>query len=67
MNFKLPPGVDAPPFPSVENGFGSKVHRVLNDARFDEFDAMPAYIELQRPLIEARRRTMQAELNAQTV
>ena len=67
MNFKLPPGVNPPPFPSVENGFGCKVHRVLNDARFDEFDVMAAHIALQRPLIEARRRAMQAELNAQTV
>jgi hypothetical protein len=65
MNFKLPPGVNPPPFPSVENGFGCKVHRVLNDARFDEIDAMPAYMELQRPLIEARRREAQAMNAAQ--
>ena len=60
MTGKLPPGINPPPFPSVENGFGCRVQRVLNDARFDEFDAMPAYIELQRPLIEARRRAAQA-------
>ena len=66
MNGKLPPGINAPPFPSLENGFGYKVHRVLNDARFDEFGAMPAYMELQRPLIEARRRAAQTERGAET-
>jgi hypothetical protein len=65
MNFKTPPGVNPPPFPSTENGYGYKVYRVLNDARFDEFDAMPAYMELQRPLIEARRREAQAMNAAQ--
>jgi hypothetical protein len=66
MNFKLPPGVNPPPFPALENGYGCKVFRVLNDARFDEYDAMPAYIEMQRPLIEARRREAQAMNAAQT-
>jgi hypothetical protein len=65
MNVKLPPGVNPPPFPSVENGFGCKVHRVLNGPRFDEFDAMPAYIALQRPLINERRRDAQAMNAAQ--
>jgi hypothetical protein len=67
MNFKLPPGLNPPPFPSVENGYGYKVFRILNDARFDEYDAMPAHIELQRPLIEARRRLAQAMGETQTV
>jgi hypothetical protein len=59
MNFKLPLGVNPPPFPALENGYGYKVYPILNDARFDEFDAMPAYMELQRPLIEERRRVTQ--------
>jgi hypothetical protein len=67
MNFKLPPGVNPPPFPALENGYGYgyKVYPILNDARFDEFDAMPAYMELQRPLIEARRREAQVVNAAQ--
>jgi hypothetical protein len=65
MNVKLPPGVNPPPFPSVQNGYGCKAHSVLNDARFDEYDAMPAYIELQRPLIAERRRIAQTMNAAQ--
>jgi hypothetical protein len=66
MNFKLPPGVNPPSFPAVQNGYGYKVYRVLNDARFDDYDAMPAYMELQRPLIEERRSVAQAMNAAQT-
>jgi hypothetical protein len=66
MNFKLPPGVNPPPFPALENDYGYKVYPILNDARFDEHDAMPAYMELQRPLIEARRRVAQA-MNASQI
>lgn len=66
MNFKLPPGINPPPFPSVENGFGYKVYRILNDPYFDHDPAMNAYMELQRPLIEARRRAAQAERGDQT-
>lgn len=67
MNFKLPPGVNPPPFPSVENGYGFRVSRVLNDPYFDHDEAMNAYMKLQRPLIDARRRAMQTEGDAQTV
>jgi hypothetical protein len=66
MNVKLPLNVNPPPFPSIENGYGYKVYPILNDARFDEFDAMPAYIELQRPLINERRREALSMNAAQT-
>jgi hypothetical protein len=59
MNFKLPPGISAPPLRSVESALTYKVSGVLKDAPCDDYEIMAAYIELQRPLIEARRRQAQ--------
>jgi hypothetical protein len=61
MNFKLPPGINAPPLCSVESALTYKVSGVLKDAPCDDYEIMAAHIELQRPLIEARRRQAQAE------
>jgi hypothetical protein len=60
MNFKLPPGVNPPPLRSLESAMTYKVSGVLKDAPCDDYEIMAAYIELQRPLIEARRRQAQA-------
>ena len=56
MHGKLPPGVDAPPLQSVESALTYKVSGVLKYAPCDDYEAMAAHMELQRPLIEARRR-----------
>ena len=56
MYGKLPPGVDAPPLQSVESALTYKVSGVLKYAPCDDYEAMAAHMELQRPLIEARRR-----------
>jgi hypothetical protein len=61
MNFKLPPGINAPPLCSVESALNYKVSGVLKDAPCDDYEIMAAYIALQRPLIQARRRQAQAE------
>jgi hypothetical protein len=61
MNFKLPPGVNPPPLRPVESALTYKVSGVLKDAPCDDYEIMAAHIELQRPLIEARRRQAQAE------
>ena len=61
MNFKLPLGVDAPPLQSVESALAYKVSGVLKYAPCDDHERMAAHIELQRPLIEARRRAAQAQ------
>jgi hypothetical protein len=61
MNFKLPPGISAPPLRSVESALTYKVSGVLKDAPCDDYEIMAAHIELQRPLIEAQRRQAQAE------
>ena len=55
MNGKLPPGINAPPLQSVESALTYKFSGVVKYTPCDDFDAMPAYMELQRPLIEARR------------
>jgi hypothetical protein len=60
MNVKMPPGVTAPPLRSVESALSYKVSGVLKDAPCDDYEIMAAHIELQRPLIEARRREAQA-------
>ena len=61
MNFKLPPGVDAPPLNSVESALSYRVSGVVKHAPCDDYERMAAYMELQRALIEARRRAAQAE------
>jgi hypothetical protein len=61
MNFKLPPGVDAPPLQSVESALSYKVSGVVKYAPCDDYEMMATHIELQRPLIEARRRAAQAQ------
>jgi hypothetical protein len=60
MNVKMPPGVNPPPLNSVESALCYKVSGVLDDAPCDDYERMAAHIELQRPLIEARRRQAQA-------
>jgi hypothetical protein len=65
MNFKTPPGINAPPLRSVESALSYKVSGVLKDSPCDDYEIMPAYIELQRPLIEERRRVAQAMNAAQ--
>ena len=69
MNFKLPPGVDAPPLRSVENALTYKFSGVVKYVPCDDYEAMVAHMELQRPLIEARRRAALAgqEIFSQTV
>jgi hypothetical protein len=61
MNIKMPPGINPPPLNSVESALTYKVSGVLRDAPCDDYEMMVAYIELQRPLIEARRHQAQAE------
>jgi hypothetical protein len=65
MNFKTPPGINAPPLRSVESALSYKVSGVLKDAPCDDYEMLAAHIELQRPLIEARRREAQAMNAAQ--
>jgi hypothetical protein len=65
MNFKLPPGVDAPPLRTVENTLSYKVSGVVKDVPCDDYEMTVARMELQRPLIEARRREAQARSKAQ--
>ncbi len=62
MYGKLPPGVDTPPLQSIECALTYKVSGVLKYAPCDDYEAMAAHIELQRPLIEGRRRAAQAQL-----
>lgn len=59
MNFKLPPGIDAPLLQSVESALSYRISGVVKYAPCDDYEAMAAHIELQRPLIEARRRAAQ--------
>jgi hypothetical protein len=65
MNFKLPPGIDAPPLRSVESALSYKVSGVLKDAPCDDYEIIAAHIELRRPLIEAPRRIAQSMNAAQ--
>jgi hypothetical protein len=65
MYGKLPPGINAPPLQSVESALTYKFSGVVKYTPCDDFDAMPAYMELQRPLIEERRRVAQAMNAAQ--
>ena len=60
MNGKLPPGVDPPPLQSVESALTYRFSGVVKNTPCDDYEAMAAYMELQRPLIEARRRAAQA-------
>lgn len=66
MNFKLPPGIDPPPLQSVESALSYKISGVVKDAPCDDYERMAAHMELQRPLIEARRRVAQAKRGSQT-
>ena len=61
MNGKLPPGINAPPLQSVESALTYRSSGVVKYTPCDDYEAMAAHIELQRPLIEARRRVAQAE------
>lgn len=67
VKLKRPIDIRPPPFPAPENGYDYKVLRVLNDAWCDDYEAMPAYIKFQRSLIEAQRRQVWVESEAQTV
>ena len=60
MNGKLPPSINAPPMQSVESALTYKFSGVVKYTPCDDYEAMSAYMELQRPLIEARRRAAQA-------
>ena len=62
MYGKLPPGVNAPPLQSIESALTYKFSGVVKYTPCDDHEAMAAHIELQRPLIEARRRAAQAQL-----
>ena len=66
MNGKLPPGINAPPLQSVESALTYTFSGVVKYTPCDDYEAMNAYIELQRPLIEERRRLAQAENRSQT-
>jgi hypothetical protein len=46
MNFKLPPGVDAPPLRSVENALTYKFSGVVKYVPCDDYEAMVAHMEL---------------------
>jgi len=61
MYGKLPPGIDAPPLRSVESALTYKFSGVIKHTPCDDYEAMAAHIEQQRPLIEARQRVAQAE------
>jgi hypothetical protein len=65
MNFKLPPGIDPPPINSVESALSYRFSGVVKYTPCDDYEVMAAYIKLQRPLIEARRRVAQAMNAAQ--
>ena len=66
MNFKLPPGINPPPLNSVESALSYRVSGVVKYMPCDDYEAMNAYMELQRPLIEERRLLAQAENRSQT-
>ncbi len=61
MYGKLPPGVDALPLQSIESALAYTFSGVVKYTPCDDHERMAAHIELQRPLIEARRRAAQAE------
>ena len=61
MNGKLPPGINAPPLQSVKSALTYTFSGVVKYTPCDDHERMAAHIELQRPLIEARRRAAQAE------
>ncbi len=63
MNGKLPPGINAPPPQSVESGLAYTFSGVVQYAPCDDYEAMAAHIELQHPLIEARRQLAQSGQN----